>query len=65
MQDESLERPRNWKIYRNGKLAASAVYHLEAKSIVRQLSRLDRNAYFVVRYEGRSISHCGDRGKPL
>lgn len=65
MQDDSLEKPRNWKIYRDGKLAASAAYHLEAKSIVRQLSKLHRNSYWVVRYEGKSISHCGDYGKPL
>jgi hypothetical protein len=59
------EKPKNWKIYRDGKLAASAAYHLEAKSIVRQLSKLHRNSYLVVKYEGRSISHCGDQGKPL
>ena len=49
MHAEELERPKTWKIYRNGKLAAEATYHLEAKSIVKQLSKLDRNAYFVVR----------------
>jgi hypothetical protein len=65
MSDEQLEKPLNWKIYRDGKLAASTDSHLKAKSIVKQLSRLHRNSYFVVRYEGRSISHCGDYGKPL
>lgn len=65
MSSEPVEKPLNWKIYRDGKLCARAAHHLEAKSIVKQLSKMHRNAYWVVRYEGKSIPHCGDYGKPL
>lgn len=54
-----------WVIYRDGKEAARASGHLEAKSIVRQLRRMHRNSYFVVRYVGKSISHCTDGGRPI
>ena len=65
MHAESLELPKHWRVYRNGNLAAAASSHLEAKSIVRQLKKLHPYSEWLVRYEGKSIPHCGDKGEPL
>lgn len=54
-----------WSIRRNGRECARARTRREADRIIQQLQKIHRSASFDVKYEGKSIPHCGDGGKPL
>lgn len=54
-----------WNIRRNGQACARARTRREADRIIQQLQKIHRSASFDVKYEGKSLPHCGEGGKPL
>ncbi len=60
MHSNEIDPPRNWKIYRDGVEVAAAAYHIQAKSIVRQLSKLHPKAEWKVKYVGKNLPHFND-----
>lgn len=54
-----------WSIRRDGKECARARTRREVDRIIQQLQKIHRSASFDVKYEGKSIPHCGEGGKPL
>jgi hypothetical protein len=63
MDDDVNRYP--WSIRKNGTECARATTRAEADRIIVQLRKITPTAEFKVRYEGKSIRHCGEGGRPL
>jgi hypothetical protein len=61
--DDDVNCP--WSIRKNGTECARATTRAEADRIIVQLRKITPDAEFKVQYEGKSIWHCGEGGRPL
>ena len=60
-----LESVKPWSIYRNENRIAQADSHNQVARIVRQFTKLYPHDRITVRFTGKAVSHCGDKGTPL